>query len=300
MISFSKLDGITTALATPLTSDGRFDKAGMKRLVNFVLNAGINNLFTLGVAGEVSTFDRNTRCSIIETVKEAGRGRAPLIAGVFDSSTPLVLQHIADAKARGADFVLCTPPNFYKLSQGEMKNFFLKIAEDGGLPVIAYNCSWAKNHIDPQTAAELAEHPMMAGLKETSDQFILQQMLLALNGRKDFILMSGEEYLFLPALVIGIKAFIMGGPGNLLPRWCVGIMADYMKGNIEGARQLYLKMLSILYRLYNMRIVDMAAVKAALETGGICGCTMAQPFESAAMEEKEEINQWLVEYGVLF
>ncbi len=51
-----------------------------------------------------------------------------------------------------------------------------------------------------------------------------------------------------------------------------------------------------------MKIVfyDMAAVKAALETGGICGCTMVQPFESAALEEKEEIKRLLYEYGVSF
>lgn len=300
MLSYTDLYGLTTALATPLTPDGRFDKPGMKRLVDFVLGAGVNTLFALGVAGEVSTFDRETRCSILETVKEASAGRAKLIAGVFDSSTPLVLQHIADAKALGADYALCTPPNFYKLSQLEIKNFFLEIAEAAGLPVIAYNCSWDKNHIDPQTASELAEHPMMAGLKETSDMVMLQQMLLALGDREDFILLSGEEYLFLPALVLGIKAFIMGGPGNLLPRWCVDIMQEFRKGSINQARQLYLKMFSLLQRLYTMRIVDMAAIKSALETGGVIGCTMSRPFESAAPDEKEEIARLIAEYGVTF
>lgn len=300
MPGYKDLYGITTALATPLTPDGQFDKHGMKRLVDFVLDAGINTLFALGVAGEVSTFDRDTRCSIIETVKEAAAGRAKVIAGVFDSSTPLVLQHIADAKERGADYALCTPPNFYKLSQPEMRNFFLEIAEKGGLPVIAYNCSWAKNHIDPETAYELADHPMMAGLKETSDMVTLQQMLLALKEREDFVLLSGEEYLYLPALAMGIRAFIMGGPGNLLPRWCVNIRREFQRGGIQQARELYLKMFSLLQRLYTMRIVDMAAIKSALETGGVIGCTMSKPFESATPQENEEIARLIAEYGVPF
>jgi dihydrodipicolinate synthase/N-acetylneuraminate lyase len=291
-------DGVTAALATPLRSDGSFDTEGMGRLVEYTLSSGITNLFALGVAGEVSAFDREARKLIIRTVKLAAGGRAPLIAGVFDSGTELVLRNIRDAGELGADFVLTTPPNFYSLTQDEMKSFFIEIADRGGLPVIIYNCSWTRNHVLPETIAELAGHPKIVALKETSDMVRLQQMNEVLRDRDDFTLISGEEYLFLPALAIGIRAFLMGGPGNILPKQCIEIINDFKRLRLEEAAMKYNRMFSFLSRLYTMRILDMAAVKAVLELSGICGRTVSKPFITPTDQEVAEVAELMKQYNI--
>jgi dihydrodipicolinate synthase/N-acetylneuraminate lyase len=298
MMRSGSINGITVALATPLHSNGSFDVDGMDRLVEYTLSSGVSCLFTLGVAGEVSTFDRDTRKQIIRTVKLAAGGRVPLIAGVFDSGTELVLRNIRDAGELGADCVLTTPPNFYSLTQDEMKDFFIEIADKGGMPVIIYNCSWTKNHVLPETIAELAGHPNIVALKETSDMVRLQQMHEVLKDREDFTLISGEEYLFLPALAIGIRAFMMGGPGNILPKQCIEIINDFKGLRLEEAARKYNNMFSFLSRLYTMRILDMAAVKAVLELSSICGRTVSKPFRTPTDQEVAEVAELIKRYNI--
>lgn len=299
MNNYSELYGVMTALATPLTTEGKFDRISDKKLINYVLDAGINSIFILGHAGECLAFDRNTRCKIIEAAREEIGKRVPLIVGVFDNSTSLVLQHIHDAKEIGADYVLTTPPNFYTISQSEVRDFYLRLAEEGGMPIIAYNCPGFANSLALPTVAELAEHPMMAGLKETSEQVTLQRMHLLLESNKNFVLLSGDEFLYMPALSIGIKAFIMGGPGNLTPKWCVEIMDNYNKGNIEKARKQYLDMVSFLHLLLETEKNPMATVKAALEILGLCTRHMAHPVSATEENENIKIAALLQKYKII-
>jgi len=299
MSDLTKLHGITTALATPLTEAGQVDEPAVARLVDFVLGGGINNLFVLGAAGEYATFSRPVRRRVIELVAEANGGRAPLIVGVSDNSTSLVLDHIADAGERGADFVLCTPPNFYPLTQDEMKDFYLRVSEEGGVPVIAYNCPLSSNHLEPTTVVDLADHPQFVGLKETSTQTNLEQMFLAVGERDDFVLMSGWEYLYLPALAMGIRAVIMGGPGNLIPRWCRQIWDEFGQGRHEEARTSFLRMLKLLEQLYQIGTTPMAAVKAGMELMGICQRHMSHPVRSITDDEKDRIESLLESFEVL-
>jgi 4-hydroxy-tetrahydrodipicolinate synthase len=290
--------GLTAALATPLTVDGKFDKAGMEKLVNYTIESGVSNLLTLGVAGEASTFDLDTRNLIIGTVKQAAKNRVPVVAGVIDSSTDLVLRNIHHAKELGADFVMATPPNFYVLTQAEMKSFFMEIADKGGVPVIAYNCSWVRNQLAPETVAELAAHPNMAALKETSNMVTLQNMKDVLRDREDFVLISGEEYLFLPAISIGIEAFIMGGPGNILPKLCIETIEDYKNGRMDAAAKKHNNMFAFLSRLYNIGLLDMAAVKAVLEISNICSRYVSRPFRNPTDEEVSVIAGLMKQYNI--
>jgi len=299
MADISKLYGVTTALATPLAADGRFDEPSMRRLVRFVLDSGVNVLFALGAAGEFAALDIATRRRVVEVVKEAAPEGVPLIAGVTDNSTALVLRHIADAKDRGADFVLCTPPSFYRLSQDEVKDFYLRLAEEADAPVIAYNCPLSTNHLEPQTIAALADHPMMAGLKQTSTQIELEKIMLALGDREDFVLLSGREYLFLPALALGLRAFIMGGPGNVAPRWCKEILGHFRRGDLDQARETFVRMLALLERLYGVGTCAMAAVKTGMEVLGICERHMAHPVRATSPAQKQVIAGLFSEFGLV-
>jgi dihydrodipicolinate synthase/N-acetylneuraminate lyase len=299
MGNMTKLMGVMAALATPLTSQGDFDSLSEGRLIRHVLGGGIHSIFILGHAGECMAFDRKTRCQVIESARKEIGEQIPLIVGVFDNSTALVLQHARDARERGADFVLTTPPNFYTLTQMEIRDFYIRLAEEGGISVIAYNCPGFANQLESQTVSELAGHPMMAGLKETSNQVTLQKMQLLLKSHKKFTLLSGDEFLFLPAMSIGIKAFIMGGPGNLTPRWCTEILDSFNKGSVDKARAKYLDMINLYDQLYHSIRNPMASVKAGLEMLGLCDRYMAHPVLATSEEDNKRIAALLQEYKVL-
>lgn len=298
-IDLTKLYGLTPAIATPLDSKGQFDPTAYRRLIGFILDAGVSGAFVLGVAGEYSAFDRRERRRIIETAREAVGGRVPLIAGVFATRTETALDYIADARAEGADYVLLTPPHWFRLSQAEIRDFYVRLAEEGGAPVIAYNCPLVNNQLTFETVAELAEHPLVAGIKETSTQENLQRIWAAVGHRTDFLVMSGWEYLYLPAMSLGIRAFIMGGPGNLVPYWCMEVLRKFGEGESAAARDSYLGLTEFCHRIYGLGLSPMAAIKAGLEQLGLCERFVFSPYRSANESEMAAIGRLLEEHSLL-
>jgi 4-hydroxy-tetrahydrodipicolinate synthase len=293
------LVGVLPALATPLNSDGSFDEAGMRRLVRFTLDNGMKTLFVLGYAGEVLTFDRSTRRRIIETVRDEAGPNIPLIAGVCDNSLELISNHIKDACDCGANYVLTTPVDFYYYRDDEIETLFTSLAHISKVPIIIYNCPEVKYKLSAQLLAKLSTNPNICAVKETSNINNLQKIMFALPPDADFTIMSGEEFIYLPAMSIGIKSFIMGGPGNILPDKCVSILEAFNNGEFERATSEYLSMIRFLYELYSsFDHTEMASIKAVLELYGLCSRRMRAPVRSASDESMKKIAELLDKHNI--
>lgn len=295
-----RLKCVTPALATPLTKEGTVDTEGLASLVRYVMEKGMRTIFVLGYAGEVLAFSREERQLIIKTAREAAGPDALLIAGVMDDSTGLVLQHMKDAKAMGADLALTTPPNFVYCTDAELENFFITLADRSPIPYIIYNCPENQHYLEAPLLNKLLRHPNIVGLKETSNVAKIQQLMLRLDKDLNATIMSGEEFVFYPAMALGIDAFIMGGPGNILPARSIEIFEEYRAGKNEQARDHYLNMIGFLSELYYDLPYPtmMPQIKAVLEIWGVCGRWMAAPTASVSDEDMEKIRLLLKKYGI--
>lgn len=295
-----RLKCVTPALATPLKKDGSFDPEGMARLVKYVMSKGMTNIFVLGYAGEVLAFSREERMRIIKTARAAAGPDALLIAGTMDDSTNLILQHMKDAKESGADVALTTPTNFVHCTDSELESCFMRLAKEAALPFIIYNCPENQHYIAPKLMNQLLKEEKIVGLKETSNSAKIQQMLLNLDPDLDAAVMSGEEFVFYPAMALGINAFIMGGPGNILPSQSIEIWKDYKAGRHEDARNKYMKMLAFLSELYFDLPYPtmMPQIKAVLEIWGICERWMTHPTAAVSDEHMEVIKALLEKYEI--
>lgn len=292
---------MVSAVMTPYLNDGTVDVVSLKKHVRHIVNSGVKSIFVLGYAGECLSLSSVERRKVIEAAVDEVGDRAAIIAGVFGNSSALVLDAIKDAKACGADYGLCTPPNFLPLTQEETMSFFVKVAEEGGLPIVPYNCPECLNHLEPAYVCNLAKHPLIPALKETSNTEQLQRTMLALgNSNDDCQLLSGHEFVFLSALGLGIKGFIMGGPGNMFPGRCVSMVHDFQNGLQEKVRNQYLRMVDFLYKLYALGPLDIAACKAVLEIQGFGSRAAAHPLRCATDEEMERIRALMHEYADVF
>lgn len=296
-----QLKFVTPALATPLKRDGSFDADGMERLVKYVLSNGMKTLFVLGYAGEVLAFSREERRHIIETARRAAGDDILLIAGTMDNSTGLILQHIRDAKDSGADVALTTPTNFVHCTEDELSSCFTRLGDETALPLIIYNCPENQHYIEPELMDRLLHHPNIIALKETSNMAKIQQMLLTLDSdNENAIMLSGEEFVYYPAMALGVEGFIMGGPGNILPRQSIEIFNNYKDGRITDARNKYMTMLSFLSELYFTLpyCTMMPQIKAVLEIFGICERWMAHPTFAVSDEHMSIIKDMLKRHHI--
>ncbi len=296
------LNGITTAIMSPMLDDGSFDEAGMEKLVEHVVSAGVAGVFTLGVAGEYAVFNTETKKRIAKKVYSQVADRTAVIVGVTGLSTQLVLENIEEYAQGNADYVLTTPPDFLEMTQDMCKDFILRVADKSPVPMILYNCPLSRNYVSAETMVEVSKHSNMAAVKETSSLIQINDMREAMLGRDDFTIMSGNEFIYYAALSMGYKSFIMGGPGNILAGLCVDIYNAYQDGQRDEPLDKSTKMVKFLQELYYLpggALIPgaLAALKGVLSILGICGRQVGHPNLPVSGEQIKQIEKLMKKSG---
>src|SRR2546425_7410256 len=108
-----KLEGIWTPIPTPLTKRGRVDTDATRRLVDFLIEAGIDGLLPLGTSGEFALLQREERKTLVDVVVDQADSRVPVVAGGTAPPIENVVQLSSDAEEAGADAGIATPPHYF-------------------------------------------------------------------------------------------------------------------------------------------------------------------------------------------
>lgn len=165
------LEGVFAAVPTPFYPDERvyFRKveANMARYSRSLL-AG---MLVLGSTGEaVELGDAESR-EVLRVAAEATAPEKVLIAGVAQESVKCTVE-LAEAAARFSyDAVLVRTPTYYanQMTSAAVLHYFRSVADRSPLPVILYNIpQCAPYDIPVELVAELAQHPNIIGIKDSS------------------------------------------------------------------------------------------------------------------------------------
>jgi len=296
----TKLKCVTPAIVTPLKRDGSVDEQGLKNVVRYVTKRGMKTLFILGYCGEGRAFDRAQRKRVIEITRETASDDIMIIAGAMADSTDLIVNYCDDAYNAGADMALATPTDFFYLTDEELEGLFIQLNDRIKLPLMIYNCPENHHYISPGIMARLSRLPNIMALKQTSNADQLQEMQMALEPETDFIMLSGNEHIFYPAMCLGVEGFIMGGPGNFSPQECVDLFEDYKKGELESVRSRYFKMNAFWKDLYQSLPYPMAMpqIKAVMEIAGVCERWVHSPVKSVTDDDMKVIEALLKKHNV--
>ncbi|MDO8576672.1 MAG: 4-hydroxy-tetrahydrodipicolinate synthase, partial [bacterium] len=163
-----KYSGAWTALITPFKTDGSLDEAALRKLVRMQIEGGITGIVPVGTTGESPTTTADEDRKIIEIAVEESAGRVPVMAGTGSNNTHEAILYTEAAKKAGADACLVVTPYYNKPTPDGLKQHYAAVA-DIGLPVIVYNIKGRTGiNIDTDTLMEIAQHPMIVGVKEAS------------------------------------------------------------------------------------------------------------------------------------
>lgn len=288
-----KLEGITVALFTPLDATGDLDVKGLERLVKRVLDGGACGLFPLGWAGEGPLHTDRLRGQVMREVCRLASGKAPVMVGISEQSLPRSLELAAMAREAGADLALSTPPFSYHLPQRLVYEYFAELAAKCGLPLVLYQNDEVGVRIEHATLARLSGVPNIVGVKAFVNFLDLQRSFHRCHQPGRFAVMSGDEYLYAAALLLGIRHFTMGGPGNLCPAWCVSIYRSALKSDWEAVRKKQKRLTDFCDALYLGTDSAYAAVKHALELLGICSARITPPHRPLPRNQQKQVEKAL-------
>lgn len=264
MMKHTVFRGMATALVTPMTSTG-VDYDAFARLIDFQLESGINALVAVGTTGESATLSPEERKAVIKFTVDRVAGRVPVIAGTGTNNTEHVLEYTKAACGDGADAVLVVTPYYNKATQGGLFAHYTAVADAAEKPVIMYNVpSRTGCNLLPATVAALAEHPMIAGLKEASGNMSQLVEIIQLCGDK-LDVYSGEDALTVPMMAMGGLGAI-SVLSNVVPAMATEMTDKAFAGDFAGAAALQCKMLPLIHALFSE--VNPIPAKAAISAMG--------------------------------
>ena len=285
-----KLHGIVVPMVTPLTQGAEVDYPATEKLVEHLIAGGVHGIFALGTTGEAQSLSAQQRADFTTYVGEKIAGRVPYIVGISDTSIADSIALAKTAQAAGACGVVATPPYYFAPAQNDMVAWFTALADASPLPVYLYNMpSHVKVNIAPETAAMLAKHPNIKGLKDSSHNMTYFQTLDYLTkDEADFVLFVGPEEQTAQAVLLGGAGGVNGG-ANMFPELYVKSYNAAVAGDLETVRKCQKAILHISTAIYN---VDgyLPGLKGALELLGLCNRTLALPYTAMSDEKMVELK----------
>ncbi len=163
------LAAVFPPMPTPFT-DGDVDAKAVSANVARWIRAGLGGVVALGTNGEAALLDDDEADRVLGAARESvPRGRL-LIAGTGRESTRATIVATRRAAELGADMVLVRTPSFFRSSMTPpiLLRHFTAVADASPIPVLLYNFPGQTGvNFTPETIARLAEHPNIAGVKET-------------------------------------------------------------------------------------------------------------------------------------
>ena len=196
--------GTGVALVTPFKKDFSVDTAALTKIVNYVIDGGVEYLVALGTTAETATLSQDEKELVIKTIVEANNNRVPLVLGVGGNNTMQLLEELKSRDFSEFSAILSVSPYYSKPTQEGIYQHFKAIAQVAPIPVILYNVPGrTASNMLPETVIRLAnDFKNIIGIKEAAGD-IVQAMKLIQNKPKDFLVISGDDMIALPMVLAG-------------------------------------------------------------------------------------------------
>lgn len=285
--------GSATAVVTPFKDDAiDFDK--LAELIEFQINNGTDAVVICGTTGEVSTIPDEEHIAAVEfAVKKVGK-RIPVIAGAGSNDTRHGIKLSQEVEKAGADGILSVTPYYNKTTQRGLYEHYKVIAEGVGIPLIIYNVPTRTGlNINPETVKNLAAIDNVVAIKECN--FGQVGDIINLCG-EDFTVYSGDDGLVVPILSLGGKG-VISTTANLIPHDFHQMVAKYMAGDTEGARDIQLRALNLIKAMFIE--VNPIPIKAALNLLGMNVGICRLPLVEMSDKNLAVLKQAMQDYGLL-
>jgi 4-hydroxy-tetrahydrodipicolinate synthase len=231
--------GSIPALVTPFTTDGAFDEAAYRALIDWQIAEGSSALVPCGTTGEAATLTADEHFAIVRVCVDQTAGRVPVIAGAGSNDTAVAAANIARARDAGADAALMVPPYYNRPSQDGIYQHFAKLAETAQLPIVLYNVPGRTvTDILPPTMARIvtAFPKVFVAVKDASGAIARVSAHRAGCG-PDFIQLSGNDDMALAFNAMGGRGCISVS-ANVAPRLCADFQAACQSGDYAAALAL--------------------------------------------------------------
>lgn len=284
----NKFKGTGVAIVTPFHKHGTVDFTSLGKIIEHIINNGVNYIVALGTTGETATLTEKEKIAVTDFIIETTDKRVPIVLGIGGNNTQKLIEQIKETNFDGIDAILSVSPYYNKPQQKGLFYHFKSIADVAPVPMIIYNVPGRTGvNISVETTLKLAnEVESIIGIKEASGNMI-QIMQLIKDKPKDFLIISGDDALTMPSICAGADG-VISVVANAFPKEFSEMVDFALKGNMIKAKELHYK----LYDFGNAIFEDgsPAGIKAALEALELCQNNLRLPLVKVNKQTLQNIH----------
>ena len=281
------MHGAGAALVTPFADDGEVNLAALDELVGELEARGVDFLVPAGSTGEAPLLTDEEQAAVIAQVAEAAT--VPVIAGTGQAGLAATEAMTAEAAAAGADAALVVTPYYYAHGQDALVEYYRELADRADVPIYAYSIpSKTGVALEPASAAAVADHPNVAGMKDSTGDLERLHRELALTADADFDVLVGHGGLLAEALGIGAAGGITA-LANVAPERVSEVYDRFESGDVEGARALNAELVELNHAVTKRHGV--AGLKAAMRFRGLPAGGVRKPHRPVGPEAAAELER---------
>ena len=289
------LKGLYVALVTPFKEDGSLHEEKLRELVRFHVDAGTDGLVPCATTSENPSYTWEEHFRIIDIVVKEAAGKIQVIAGCGTNSTAKSIENTRKAAELGADGAMTVTPYYNKPTQEGLYAHFMKLADEGGLPLMLYNVPGRTGvNMLPATVERLSTHELIVAIKEASGSLEQMSEIIMRCGR-NLVLLSGDDPITLPILAVGGKG-VVSVVGNIVPKDVLTLIEAYEKGDRQKALSWHYKLLPLGKAMFIE--TNPMPVKEAMNMLGMGVGDVRLPLVRMLPENREKLRAALVAYGL--
>lgn len=285
-----RLKGLIVPLITPLNPDESLDEDGLERIVEYVIEGGVNGIFVLGSSGELPSLRRETSERLVSAVRaQIGRRDVSLLVGIGDAGTRRTIERGKRLARLGADAAVVTAPYYYWHSQAELYTHYVAVARALDVGTILYNIPhFVKVSLHPETVASLAQEPGIIGIKDSAgDMVAFREYVKVGKATPHFSVCQGAEKFVAESILMGADGLVLG-LANIAPQLCRAIYDAAQEGDQARVSALNEKLLK-LYAINEYKSF-LAGLKVAAHLLGLCRSQVSAPFASLDEGQIDEVR----------
>jgi len=291
------LAGVYAALTTPFVGE-EVSTAKMRENVARYNRTDLAGYLVLGSTGESVFLTDGESEALVEAVVEAAAPGRKVLVGTARESTRETIAFTNRVARPGVAAALVRPPSYFKsrMTHEALLRHFTAVADRSRLPVLVYNMPQNTGiSLEPRLIVELAAHPNIIGLKESSGSLAFVGEVVR-EVPESFHYFLGSGHVIYPGLEMGACGAILA-VADAAPEMSAAIFALHGAGKKDEARKLQLDLIPL-----NKAVMDVYGIpglKYAQDLRGYYGGPARLPLLPLDEKGKRDIEARLRALGLL-
>lgn len=298
--------GVHPIAPTPFQPNGDLDLPGMRRVLDCMIDQGVDGICILANYSEQFLLTDAERATLVDLTMSHVAGRRPVIVTCSHFSTRVAGERARAAAAAGAAMLMMMPPyhgTTLRTDEAGMLAHFAHVAQVSGLPIMVQDAPMSGVALSVPFLVRLArEVPAVRYFKiEVPGTAAKLRALIEAGGEAIAGPLDGEESI---TLMADLDAGATGTmPSALAPDLIRPILLAHQAGRRADAAAAYARILPLVN--YENRQCGLRATKAVMQEGGVIASDAVRhpllPLDSATraglLELAREVSPLALRWG---